>query len=1065
MSPVPAEKEKEFTFKIELSDKTVSGTFSEVQFTNGEASVTVKGGSAKTIEGLPEGVTYKVTEAVDNAFTADKETADGRITAEGTTAAFKNTRKTGDLEVKKTVVSSTAGDMTKSFSFTVKLTPALDGKFGDMTFNKGTATFTLTNGQSKSATGLPVGYKYEVSEETADGFVTTKTGETGEISAVKAEAAFTNTKDEGGLIVSKSVKSDVTADKDQEFSFKVELDDKTVNGTYGDMTFENGAATFMLKDGQSKKATGLAKGIKYTVTEEEDGNFKTTSSGATGTIVEKKTQSAEFVNTRKTGSLEISKEVVSPVPAEKNAEYTFTVTLTNGSQKISGTYSGIVFDKNGQAAVTVKGGGSVKIEGVPVGTDYEVEEAEYENFDTTAEGDTGTISETESKAAFKNTRKTGDLAVTKTVVNKNSKNTDRAFTFTVTLGDETISGKFGDLTFNKGEAKFTLKDGGKAEAAGLPAGVSYEVKEETAEGFVTSKTGETGAISEKTAVAAFTNTYTAEGEVELGVKKVLEGRPLENGQFTFILMNADGEEIDRKTCDAAGDAVFDKICYTQDDMDKNEAGYLQDTEISYTVKEVIPEDAKDNGDGTFTLNGYTYDAEVRTITVTLHDNEDGTIAPSTAPELKDLVFTNSYKAEGEIVLSAQKKLLSVNELKEGQFTFELKDANGNVLDSRTNAADGSVTFEAIKYTQDDIYKNADGTESAEKSRTFNYTIREVIPEGAKDNGDGTFDYKGYTYDGTVYTVTVIATDNGDGTITAVDAADQNLESEEKTESRYVFTNAYKAEGTLKLDAVKEFKRGTLKGGEFTFLLKDEYGYVLQSKTNDAAGKVSFDLLTYKLEDVKNSPIKLTISEVTGTREDVIFDETVYTVTVTLADNGDGTLNVTKKIDQGGAAKFVNERKDANTSITLGGVKVLKGQDLKEGMFSFVLRDADGRKIDEVKNDANGNFTFESIAYKLADLDGKKEKVYKYEISEAAGNKSSIIYDKRVYTVVVTVTDNEDGTMTAKADLSRDDIKFINTTRDKTGDDAPLGVLFGGLGLGAAGLAVLLEERRRRGRKA
>ena len=86
-----------------------------------------------------------------------------------------------------------------------------------------------------------------------------------------------------------------------------------------------------------------------------------------------------------------------------------------------------------------------------------------------------------------------------------------------------------------------------------------------------------------------------------------------------------------------------------------------------------------------------------------------------------------------------------------------------------------------------------------------------------------------------------------------------------------------------------------------------------------------------------------------------------------------------------------------------------------------------------------------------------------------GSESGIIYDKKVYTVKVTVTDNGDGTMTAKADLAKDAIKFVNTVEEKkkdtirTGDEAPLGVLFGGLGIGAIGLAVLLEDRKRRNR--
>ena len=773
VSPIPAEETKEFTFTIELSDNTVNGTFSGVQFTDGVATVIVAGGSPKTIEGLPEGVTYTVTEATDNDFeNTKKEGETGSITAAGATAAFTNTRKTGELEVTKTVVSSTASDKQKDFSFRVTLTPALSGTFGGMTFDEnGVAKFTLKHDGKMTATGLPVGYSYKVEEEAAAGFVTTKTGDTGKISATVSTAAFKNTKDEGGLVVSKSVVSAVTADKQKDFSFEVVLTDKSINGTYGEMTFENGVAKFTLKDGETKRATGLPDAIGYVVSESSEpaSDFIIISDGATGNIVHNETNTAEFTNTRKTGNLEISKTVVSPVPAENDANYTFKVTLTNGEQKISGEYSGYYFDENGQATVTVKGNACVTIEGLPVGTTYSVVESKYDNFDTESTGEAGDINDTKtSVAAFTNTRKTGSLVVTKTVINKNSVNTGRPFGFTVTLGDNTINGKYGDITFNNGEAKFSLKDGEKAEANGLPTGVSYEVKEETAEGFTTTKTGDTGSISEKTVTAAFTNTYLAAGEVQIGARKALDGRPLEDAQFGFELFDPDGKCIDRKVCDSTGAVLFEKIRYTQNDMNTDKAGNLQDTEIIYTVKEVIPEGAKDNGDGTFTLNGYTYDGKAKEVKVILHDNEDGTITTVQAPKAEELVFTNIYKAEGEIVLEAGKKLLGEKALEKDQFTFELRDENGELIDSVKNDADGKVTFKAIGYTQDNIYEKDEetGAYKPREKTSYKYTIREQIPEGAEEVDKNLYFYKGYAYDGTVYTITVELKDNGDGTLTA-----------------------------------------------------------------------------------------------------------------------------------------------------------------------------------------------------------------------------------------------------------------------------------------------------------
>ena len=117
--------------------------------------------------------------------------------------------------------------------------------------------------------------------------------------------------------------------------------------------------------------------------------------------------------------------------------------------------------------------------------------------------------------------------------------------------------------------------------------------------------------------------------------------------------------------------------------------------------------------------------------------------------------------------------------------------------------------------------------------------------------------------------------------------------------------------------------------------------------------------------------------------------------------------------------------EADGEVFIGGVKVLEGQDLKAGQFKFVLSDESGNKVLEATNDANGNFEFDAIKYELADLDGETEKVFSYGVTEINDGQSNITYDKTAYTVKVTVTDNGDGTLTAKADKSREEIKFTN----------------------------------------
>ena len=207
-----------------------------------------------------------------------------------------------------------------------------------------------------------------------------------------------------------------------------------------------------------------------------------------------------------------------------------------------------------------------------------------------------------------------------------------------------------------------------------------------------------------------------------------------------------------------------------------------------------------------------------------------------------------------------------------------------------------------------------------------------------------------------------------------------------------------------------------------------------------------------------------MSEVTGKDANVEYDKTVYTVTVDLADNGDGTLKVTKKIDNGGELVFTNKQLNVQTSIKLGGIKVLKGKDLKDGQFTFVLSDESGKNVMKAKNDADGNFTFDEITYKLEDLKGEKKKVYIYGISEINDKQSGIVYDDKAYTVKVTVTDIGDGTMAAVADTAIEEVKFTNsvsTKSNKTGDSAN-GALWALLLLMAGGaLGGIVWYRRRK----
>lgn len=423
ISPIPAEMTAEYSFDILLNEK-VNGTFGDVTFTDGKASgIMIRGGESKTIEGLPTGVTYTVTEAEYRTFITTSTGASGTITKEPSEAKFTNDRKTGELEISKTVRSSSAADAEKSFRFTVTLGDTTVGgtegeAFGDLTFRNGVAEFTLKDGEKATASGLPTGVSYTVEEEKTEGFVTTSAGETGTICLAKSIAAFTNTKAEGGLVVSKKVISAVEADHETEFDVTVTLDDPSIGGeegeAYGDATFINGAAALKLKDGDTAVITGLPAGVGYKVKEtltDEDAeaftiayNGKTSAKEAEGTIREDKTASAKVTNIRKTAELTITKKVVSNVAADRNGEaFLFTVELTHGGKAVDGVFSGVTFE-NGIAQIWLKHGEKAALKGLPYGTEYSVQEATPDRFTKTVEGgETGTLTEGKTIVAYTNT--------------------------------------------------------------------------------------------------------------------------------------------------------------------------------------------------------------------------------------------------------------------------------------------------------------------------------------------------------------------------------------------------------------------------------------------------------------------------------------------------------------------------------------------------------------------------------------------------------------------------------------------------------------------------------------
>ena len=339
----PAE-DTAFEFTVTKGDTPAAGQYSvdsgEAQAIPTDGKIRIKAGQSALLTGLKPGV-YTVKETTptqvnykSTTFSVNGEPAQSgcaaTVTVSSATASSANVavvftnqyekddtptpdKGTGNLTVSKTVAGN-AGSQIADFHFTVKLSDtSVSGTYGDMSFTNGVAEFTLKHNEKKTATGLPAGTSYEVTESEAnqDGYTTTSTGANGSILKDQtATAAFTNTKKSGGddshdnfgnLIVSKVVAGNA-GDTNKDFSFTVKLGNSTISGNYGEMTFANGIATFTLKHNEKKTATGLPAGTSYEVTESEanqDG-YTTTATGANGSIVKDQTVTAAFTNNKNT---------------------------------------------------------------------------------------------------------------------------------------------------------------------------------------------------------------------------------------------------------------------------------------------------------------------------------------------------------------------------------------------------------------------------------------------------------------------------------------------------------------------------------------------------------------------------------------------------------------------------------------------------------------------------------------------------------------------------------------------------------------------------------------------
>ena len=476
----------------------------------------------------------------------------------------------------------------------------------------------------------------------------------------------------------------------------------------------------------------------------------------------------------------------------------------------------------------------------------------------------------------------------------------------------------------------------------------------------------------------FTNTYKAKatnsGAIALTKSvDVHDGSyQLKAGDFAFELVGSDGTVLQTQKNDAKGKVYFNELTF-------DHAGTFP-----FTVREVQPTD------GAPGVPGVTYTGKAYTLTYVVKDNNDGklvvessTVKPSEGTENgvtpNTMTFANSYQpGQTSYQISGTKVLENADPATtrtpaDGEFTFALIDvATGQEIDRTTNVGK-AFTFKAISYA-------ATGSHA--------YQVKEVAGQ------DGTI-----TYSDAVLDVTVNVTDDGSGQLTA---------TANKTAADLTFTNTYTPTATTAtITGTKALTGRDLAEGEFFFDLKDADGNVVQTVQNGADGTFGFAPL--QLDKV--GTYVYTVSERAGaTANGVTYDTTVFTATVTVTENAEThALEAQVAYSKGGkaadAVAFSNSYAPAATEVKLGASKVLSGEDLKEGQFSFQLKDADGKVLQTAKNAADGTVGFEAISY-------DKPGTYAYSISEVDDGQKNVTYDAAEHRVTVTVTDDGAGHLVA-----------------------------------------------------
>ena len=858
--------------------------------------------------------------------------------------------------------------------------------------------------------------------------------------------------------------------KADEFTFKVTSDDadapmpkareaqNRANGSvnFGTVTYgkdDLGDATektFTYKVSESGKQPGVSndtetKIVKVTVKDDGKGHITAETDPKTAPLFAfNNTYSTKPMDSAVTGQVQIKKALAGR--AMEDGEFHFVLKDEKGKTVGEGTN-----DKDGNIsfpALTFKNVGTYNYTVEEVAgndrhitydaTPYKVSAVVTDNLDGTLKvtwkSGTGAI-------LFKNTYRVDPTDVTPSVEKKitgENPAKDSTFRFTLTgTGNapmpkgsvdgektETIAGEgqtdFGKITFTRA-GTYTYK---VTEELGNEASYNYDSTEYTLTYKVTDVRGELKAEQSITAGGksadsmVFTNEYapaSMEGDAAITGTKELVGRSmLKDEKFEFVLKAGDAET--QKALDEK-DIVLDDTNASLSGMKDGEkatfsfgrAEFSKEGEYTFTVTE------KDGGKA-----GMTYDDNEKVLKVKVA-KKNGVM---TAVQEETPAFRNTYEAAGEYTPEGTKTLLSEKKnkltIKAGEFKFSVyyaghEDRKPVTTGVTTSGKDAAIHFGTLSYTVSDLEKlvtKGYATKTA-KEDGAEYSINYVVTENATDNSALQQNTQSTPF-------RVVVKDNAGG----------RLSVESGTGKKLDFENEYKSEkAAVSFEGLKVLEGRKLNADEFTFhVTSDDENAPMPEQTevkNKANGRISFGTVTYGKDDLGDATEKTFTYKVkeSGNRPGVANDTETKTVKVTVKDDGKG--HITAETDPKTAPLFAFNNtystKPMDSAVT-GQVqikKALAGRSMEEGEFHFVLKNEEGKTLDNAVNDKDGNITFKKLTFKNVGT-------YNYTVEEVAGNDRHITYDKNSYNVSAAVTDNLDGTLKVTWTSGTGAILFKNT---------------------------------------